>query len=111
MDECARPRYHVLRSRGGSRVTQEWVTLPWREGATSGMVTWRDVMGPGERLDPPRPAGKSGDRSRLNSFCLVAALGVATIGLQRQSTWHASIVRPGPTCAIGRTAEICTEIA
>ena len=74
------------------------------------MVTWRDAIGPGERLDPPGSAGKSWvDRSQA-PFARSPLLGAAPIALERQATWRASKVRPGPNCAIGRTAEIRTEI-
>ncbi len=99
------------------------LALPW-EGAGSpemGDPAWEggghvrdgDVAGhfdPGERLHSPRPVGKAWlDRSEA-PLARSTALGAVSIGLQRQTIWHASIVRPSAPKGIGRTAEICTEI-
>src|SRR4051794_27115977 len=79
--------------------------------ATSGTVTWRDTVWPGERLLSSRPVGNSWTDHGWAPFARCAALGAASIGIQHQAIWRASIVRPGPTGAIGRTTELCTEFA
>jgi hypothetical protein len=79
--------------------------------ATSGTVTWRDTVWPGERLLSSRPVGNSWTDHGWAPFARCAALGAAFIGIQHQAIWRASIVRPGPTGAIGRPTELCTEFA
>jgi hypothetical protein len=104
MDECARPIYDVLLSPGRGQ-DYPFLGNPALEGG--GHVRDGDVA---RRYGARWAAGltEAGweiwDRSWLSSFCSVAALGAVSIGLQRQSAWRASIVRPSAPGAIGRTA-------
>ena len=74
------------------------------------MVTWRDTIWPGERLGSPSPVGESWIDRGEAPFARRTAVGAVSIGLQCQATWRAPIVPRGHRRAIGRTAEICTEI-
>jgi hypothetical protein len=80
------------------------LALPW-EGAGSpemGDPAWEggghvrdgDVAGhfdPGERLHSPRPVGKAWIGRSEAPLARSTALGAVSIGLQRQTIWHASL--------------------
>ena len=111
MDECARPADRVLRSLGGGQ-GHPVMGDPALEGreATSGMVTWRDSIGPGERLHSPRPAGKSWIDHGGGPFARSPLLTRRPLGSSTRPSGVHLIVRPGLTGAIRRTTQICTGI-